>query len=109
MLLKFWMHVSFDEQEKRFRSRAETPHKRWKLTDDDWRNRKKWPAYEAAVHDMVERTSTRAAPWHLIAAEDKRHARVEVINLVADALEAAMMSEALEDDDGVDIEGDEVG
>ncbi|MGK0358369.1 MAG: polyphosphate:AMP phosphotransferase [Bradymonadia bacterium] len=90
VLLKFWLHLSFDEQEKRFRARAETPHKRWKLTDDDWRNRKRWPAYESAVHDMVERTSTRAAPWHLIAAEDKRHARVEVINLIADALALAL-------------------
>lgn len=94
VLLKFWLHLSFDEQEQRFRARAETPHKRWKLTDDDWRNRKKWPAYEAAVHDMVERTSTRAAPWHLIAAEDKRHARVDIINLVADALEAALTPDA---------------
>lgn len=90
VLLKFWLHLSFEEQEKRFRARADSPHKRWKLTDEDWRNRKKWPAYEAAVHDMVERTSTRSAPWHLIAAEDKRHARLDVLRRVADALEAAL-------------------
>ena len=104
VLLKFWMHVSFDEQEKRFRARAETPHKRWKLTDDDWRNRKKWPAYEAAVHDMVERTSTRAAPWHLIAAEDKRHARVEVLNLIADALESALKPEDPAEVEDIDVD-----
>jgi polyphosphate kinase 2 (PPK2 family) len=90
LLVKFWLHISPDEQEKRFRARAEEPHKQWKLTDDDWRNREKWPAYEAAVHDMVERTSTRVAPWHLIGANDKERARLEVLDIVGDVLEAAL-------------------
>lgn len=90
VVVKFWLHLSHDEQEKRFRARAESPHKRWKLTDEDWRNREKWPEYEAAVHDMVERTSTRGAPWTLVSAEDKRHARLAVLGTVADALEAAL-------------------
>ena len=62
MLIKFWIHVSRDEQERRFNARKEIPHKRWKLTAEDWRNREKWDQYELAVHDMVERTSTQIAP-----------------------------------------------
>ncbi|MCA9526068.1 MAG: polyphosphate:AMP phosphotransferase, partial [Myxococcales bacterium] len=90
VLAKFWLHISSEEQEKRFRQRAEVPHKRWKLTDEDWRNREKWPDYEAAVHDMVERTSTRVAPWSLVPAESKEYARVEVLRILADHLEAAL-------------------
>lgn len=90
ILVKIWLHLSPKEQERRFRARAEAPQKRWKLTDEDWRNRERWDDYEAAVHDMVERTSTRGAPWHLIAGEDKRHARLEVLQRVGDALEAAL-------------------
>lgn len=72
VIAKFWLQISQEEQLARFEARAETPHKAWKLTDEDWRNREKWPLYATAVHDMVERTSTRHAPWHLIEGEDKR-------------------------------------
>jgi polyphosphate:AMP phosphotransferase len=88
VLVKFWMHISGDEQLRRFREREQTPHKRWKLTDEDWRNREKRDAYAIAVHDMVERTSTRATPWILVGANDKRYARVKVLEHVCTALEA---------------------
>jgi PPK2 family polyphosphate:nucleotide phosphotransferase len=90
VLAKFWMHIDKDEQARRFKERMETPHKRWKMTDEDWRNREKWGQYEAAVHDMIERTSTRSAPWHIVPANDKRTARVKVLETVCDALEAAL-------------------
>ena len=90
VLVKFWLHITSDEQLKRFTQRQEIPYKRWKLTDQDWRNRDKWPAYEAAVQDMVERTSTLGAPWTLVEANCKRHARLKVLRTVADALEQAV-------------------
>jgi polyphosphate:AMP phosphotransferase len=90
ILVKYWLHITKDEQEKRFSERARSPHKCWKLTEDDWRNRAKWDDYELAVNDMVARTSTRRAPWHLIAANDKNYTRVEVLRLAADAIERAL-------------------
>ena len=86
VLVKFWLHVSRDEQLDRFERRRETPHKRWKITDEDWRNREKWDAYADAVNEMVDRTSTRLAPWTLIAANDKRYARVKVVKTLADRI-----------------------
>lgn len=88
ILVKFWMHVSEAEQLQRFQNREKEPLKRWKLTADDWRNREKRPAYEAAVEDMLERTDHHAGPWHVIAADDKRYARAAVVEVVADAVEA---------------------
>lgn len=79
ILLKFWMHVSPEEQLRRFRSREEDPLRRWKLTDEDWRNRDRWEEYTAAVEEMLERTSSAAAPWVIVEAEDKRWARVRVL------------------------------
>jgi polyphosphate kinase 2 (PPK2 family) len=90
ILVKLWMHVSDDEQLKRFKAREKDPLKSWKLTDEDWRNRDKRADYEAAVEEMIERTSTKAAPWHLIEGENKRYARVKVIETVADRIEAAL-------------------
>lgn len=90
LLAKFWLHVSKGEQLKRFRERRRTPHKRWKITDEDWRNRRRWDDYELAVNEMVARTSTRRAPWHLIEANDKKFARVKVIRTLADRLERAL-------------------
>jgi polyphosphate kinase 2 (PPK2 family) len=90
ILVKYWLHITKDEQERRFHERAQSPHKSWKLTKDDWRNRAKWDEYELAVNDMVARTSTRRAPWHLIPANDKNYARVEVLRLAADAIERAL-------------------
>jgi polyphosphate kinase 2 (PPK2 family) len=85
-LLKFWLHVDEDEQRRRFEARAKTPYKKYKLTDEDLRNRQKRPLYEAAVHEMVVETSTRYAPWTLVAANDKRHARIEVLRGVCERL-----------------------
>ena len=88
--MKFWLHIDKDEQERRFLARQATPWKAWKLTDEDWRNREKWDDYEAAVNDMVERTSTAAAPWTLVEANDKRFARLKIIRTVCESLEARL-------------------
>jgi len=89
VLLKFWLHVTKEEQYRRFKEREVTPHKQWKLTDEDWRNREKWEEYELAVNDIVEHTSTRVAPWNLIEGNDKRHARIKVIKTVCNRMEEA--------------------
>ena len=90
VLLKFWLHISKDEQLERFKAREATPYKRYKITDDDWRNRDKWHDYELAVHDMVTHTSTSAAPWTLVAGNDKRYARIQILKTFCDALEARL-------------------
>ncbi len=90
LLLKFWIHITPEEQEARFKARAEDPIKSWKLTEEDWRNRDRWGAYERAVNDMVERTSTHNAPWTLIEGNDKRFARIRVLDEVCGALEGAL-------------------
>ena len=90
IVAKFWLSVTPEEQLRRFKLREKTPHKRFKITDEDWRNRKKWPAYERAICDMVDRTSSDAAPWNLVAANDKLHARVHVIETLGDLLESRL-------------------
>jgi AMP-polyphosphate phosphotransferase len=90
VIVKFWLQISADEQLRRFNARAVDPLKSWKLTDDDWRNREKRPAYEKAVGDMLRKTDHKPAPWTLIAAEDKAYARVAVIETVIEALERGM-------------------
>ena len=90
IIVKLWMHVSPEEQLKRFEARAENPLKSWKLTDEDWRNREKRPQYEAAVEEMLERTDRENAPWRVIAAESKRFARVEVVRVVNEEIERGM-------------------
>jgi polyphosphate kinase 2 (PPK2 family) len=90
ILVKFWMHVSDEEQLRRFRRRAEDPLKSWKLTDEDWRNREKRPAYEAAVEDMLERTDHAKGRWHVVAGDDKRYARVAVVETVSRMVEAEL-------------------
>jgi AMP-polyphosphate phosphotransferase len=90
ILIKFWLHISSKEQLKRFEARERDPLKRWKLTDEDWRNRKKRKAYRRAIEDMVQRTSTEWAPWHLVEAESKRFARVKVVETVNAAIEDGM-------------------
>lgn len=87
VVLKFWLHIDRDEQERRFRERMETPSKQWKITDEDWRNRAKWDEYEAAVDEMLVRTSTTYAPWIIVEANSKYYARVKVLQTVVDALE----------------------
>jgi len=90
ILLKFWMHVSPDEQLKRFQSRAADELRRWKLTEEDWRNREKRSQYEAAVDEMLGRTDDPRAPWVVIPGDHKRTARALVVERVCDAIEAAL-------------------
>ena len=90
LILKFWLHISDKEQLKRFKRRETDPLKRWKLTDEDWRNREKRDQYAEAVEDMVARTDQPHAPWHLIAADSKRYARVKVIETVIEEVESGM-------------------
>ena len=90
VLIKFWLHVSEEEQLARFKARAKDPLKAWKLTDEDWRNRGRRAEYEAAVEEMVERTSTAWAPWHLVPGDSKRYARVSVVETVCERMEAAL-------------------
>ena len=90
IVLKFWLHISQDEQLRRFRDREKTPYKSPKMNAEDWRNRRKWAAYEVAVGDMISLTSTHHAPWHLIAANNKRHARLEILRQSCRQIEAAL-------------------
>jgi AMP-polyphosphate phosphotransferase len=98
VIVKFWMHLSPEEQLRRFESRRDDPYRAWKLTDEDWRNREKRPDYEAAVEEMLERTDTPAAPWHVVPAEDKRWARVAVVRTVCEAVEAALTARGIDPD-----------
>jgi len=90
VLVKYWLHVTPDEQLRRFKERQRLPYKRWKLTDEDWRNREKWDNYAAAVNEMIERTSTNLAPWTLVEANDKYHARIKTLDTICRRLEAAL-------------------
>ena len=96
LIVKFWMHISPDEQLKRFESRRDDPLKSWKLTDEDWRNREKRPAYEEAVEQMLDETDTPEAPWTVIAGDSKRYARVAVIDTVNEYIEAGMLANGIE-------------
>lgn len=87
VVLKFWIHIDKDEQERRFKDRMEKPDKQWKITDEDWRNRDKWEEYETAVNEMLVRTSTLSAPWIVVEGNSKYYARIKVLESVADALE----------------------
>jgi polyphosphate kinase 2 (PPK2 family) len=95
VLIKFWLHISGDEQLARFEARAKDPLKQWKLTDEDWRNRKRRKAYATAVEDMIEHTDTENAPWHLVEADSKRWARVSVIETVNGRIEAELRERKL--------------
>jgi len=86
VILKFWLQIDKDEQLRRFNDRQNTPEKQWKITDEDWRNREKWDLYEEAVDEMTRRTSTLFAPWTIVEANDKKFARLKVINTVIDAI-----------------------
>ncbi len=96
IVVKFFLHISPDEQLRRFEARAQDPYRAWKLTPEDWRNRDRRPAYEAAVEEMLRRTESPAAPWHVVAAEDKRAARVEVVRTVVAAIEAALTARGID-------------
>lgn len=90
VVVKFWMSISQEEQLRRFEERQQTGYKRFKITDEDWRNRDKWGLYEQAVCDMVDRTSTEIAPWTLVEANDKMYARIKVMRTLCERLEAAL-------------------
>ena len=90
VLAKFWIHISADEQLRRFKEREVVPFKKYKITPEDWRNRGKWDHYKAAVNDMVEHTSTEYAPWTLVAGNDKRYARIQILKTLCGALEDAL-------------------
>jgi len=90
VVVKFWLQISADEQLRRFRDREDTEWKNFKIGPDDWRNRKKWPAYEVAASEMFARTSTDRSPWTIVPANDKRYARIAVLRTVVQAIESAL-------------------
>ena len=90
IIVKFWMHVSPEEQLRRFQDRANDPLRGWKLTDEDWRNREKRPQYEKAVSEMLERCDPIWAPWHVIPGDNKHFARLAVVETVCEAVEAEL-------------------
>jgi polyphosphate:AMP phosphotransferase len=90
IVCKFWLQIGKDEQLKRFQEREKTGFKRFKITEEDWRNRDRWEDYERAVADMVDRTSTSLAPWNLVEANDKWFARVKVLRTICEALDKAL-------------------
>ncbi|HPQ41849.1 MAG TPA: phosphate--AMP phosphotransferase, partial [bacterium] len=86
IIVKYWLHIDKAEQLKRFKDREKTPHKHWKITDEDWRNREKWEHYELAVADMIQKTSTANAPWTVVEGNNKLYARIKVIETFIHAL-----------------------
>lgn len=87
IVLKFWMHIDKDEQERRFKERENTPNKQWKITEEDWRNRARWEEYEKAVDEMIVKTSTDVAPWIIVPGNSKYYARIKVLETVVNVLE----------------------
>jgi polyphosphate kinase 2 (PPK2 family) len=106
IVIKFWMHVSPEEQLKRFEKRKKDPLKRWKLTDDDWRNREKAGAYREAIEEMFERTSIDVAPWTIVPGDSKKFARVFVIEHVIERIEAGMRERGVEPLSDEELEAD---
>ena len=92
VLCKFWMQISREEQLRRFKERERMRFKRFKITPEDWRNREKWDLYQSAAADMVERTSTRSAPWTLVEANDKKFARIKVLKTICKRIERALVA-----------------
>ena len=90
VIVKFWVHIDSDTQLARFTDRQNNPEKQWKITDEDWRNREKWDLYEKAVDEMIAKTSTTYAPWHILQSNDKHYARVQALRIVTEALEEAL-------------------
>ena len=83
------MQIDSQTQLERFTARQNTPEKQWKITDEDWRNREKWDLYEAAIDEMLQKTNTVFAPWHILESVDKRYARLKALRIVTDALRKA--------------------
>jgi polyphosphate kinase 2 (PPK2 family) len=96
ILVKLWLHISDEEQLRRFKRRKKDPLKVWKLTDEDWRNREKRALYEEAVEDMLARTDQPYAPWSLVEGNSKRYARVKVIETVNERIEQGMRQWGME-------------
>jgi polyphosphate kinase 2 (PPK2 family) len=90
VVCKYWLQISKDEQYRRFKEREKTRHKQFKITEEDWRNRKKWDEYQVAAADMIERTGTSYAPWTIVESNDKLHARIKIIKTLCERLEAAL-------------------
>jgi polyphosphate:AMP phosphotransferase len=90
IVAKFWLAITPAEQLRRFKARQDTPYKRFKITAEDWRNRKKWPQYETAVNDMIERTSTEHAPWNVIASDDKLFSRIDTLERLCERIETSL-------------------
>ncbi len=90
VIVKLWLQISQDEQLRRFRERETIAWKQFKITDEDWRNRERWPLYEQAVNDMIERTSTEVAPWTIVESEDKRYARIKTLETIRRAIDHAL-------------------
>ncbi|MBQ5564868.1 MAG: phosphate--AMP phosphotransferase [Clostridia bacterium] len=89
VVLKFWIHIDQDVQLARFNDRENTPEKQWKITEEDWRNREKWAEYEIAVDELLQKTSTKNAPWYIIESNDKKYARIKTLKIIVKALEKA--------------------
>lgn len=87
VIVKFWVQIDKDTQLERFNERENTPEKKWKITDEDWRNREKWDLYEAAVNEMLAKTNTTYAPWNILESNDKKYARIKALKTVIDAIE----------------------
>ena len=90
VVIKFWVQIDKQTQLLRFNERQNDPAKQWKITEEDWRNREKWDAYETAVNEMLQKTSTANAPWHILESVDKKYARIKALQITADALEKAL-------------------
>lgn len=90
VIIKFWVQIDKDTQLERFENRRDTPEKRWKITDEDWRNRGKWDVYEEAVDEMIEKTSTAYAPWHILESVDKKYARIKALKIVIEEIQKAL-------------------
>ena len=90
VVIKFWVQIDKDTQLARFKERENTPEKRWKITDEDWRNREKWDEYEKAIDEMMQKTSTTYAPWHVLESVDKKYARLKALRIVIGELEKVL-------------------
>ena len=90
VIIKFWVQIDKDTQLERFTDRQNNPEKQWKITDEDWRNREKWDLYEDAVNEMLKKTSTTFAPWHILESVDKNYARIKALKIVREELEKAL-------------------
>ena len=90
VVLKFWIHIDPETQLERFTARQNTPEKRWKITEEDWRNRDKWAEYETAVNDMLKKTCTKNAPWYIIESNDKKYARIKTLKIITEAIDKAI-------------------